>query len=472
MARLLFLQDLEFEFLGAAYISSMLKKHGHEVLMRIGNKIEDFRKAIIDFKPDFVAFSIMSGSHSWALHMARQVKKEFGIPNVFGGPHPTYFPAFIEEEGVDVIVRGEGEKACLELMERVAKKEDFLDVKNLWISRNGHIYKNDVRCLDENLDEYPFPDRTLYSELKGRMDLNIRTLITSRGCPWHCTFCFNDAMRNLYKDKGRYIRLRKIDKVIEEARILRDYSNTKIIYFADDIFGIDTKWLFEFLPRFKREVGLSFICLVRADIVSKDEKYARYLADNGCVLVCFGVESGSQNTRSRVLEKDISDSEIFRAAELLHKTGIKFRTFNILGLPDETLKEAVSTVKINIDIKTDYPWCAMFMAFPGTRLTDYAKEKGYLEKDFNIDSLTKSFFSGSNLTNHPDIEKIRNLQNLFQTAVLWPWTFGIIKYLIRMPPNIIFRLWFRLVYFYVYVKAEKRSFLRTLIFAVRNNRRI
>ncbi len=64
------------------------------------------------------------------------------------------------------------------------------------------IYKNEARHLDENLDEYPFADRELYSDLKGRVDLNVRNLMTSRGCPWHCTFCFNDAMETFIKIKA------------------------------------------------------------------------------------------------------------------------------------------------------------------------------------------------------------------------------------------------------------------------------
>lgn len=472
MAKVLFLQDLEYEFLGPMYVSAMLKKHGHKVLMRIGSKIDNFRSTISDFGPDFVAFSIMSGSQHWALNMARQIKKEYGITNLFGGPHATYFPDFIEEGDVDIVVRGEGEKACLELMDRFDKKEDYLDVDNLLISRNGKIYKNEVRHLDSDLDEYPFADRKLYCDLDGRIDLSVRNVIASRGCPWHCSFCFNDSMRDLYKGKGRYVRIRDIDMVIEEARILRDTTKTKIIYFVDDVFGLNIEWLYEFLPKYKEKVGIPFVCLVTADVICKNELYAQYLADYGCAAVCFGIESGNENIRNNILDKSISNAQIYKAARELHKAGLKFRTFNILGLPGETLEEALCTVKINIDIKTDYPWCSIFMPFPGTRLTEYAKEKGYLPVDYTIANLSKSFYAKSNLSNHPQINQLQNLQNFFQTAVLWPWSLGIIKLLIRLPQNIIFTTWFGLIYFIIYVKSEKRGFLRTLYFTLRNYQRL
>jgi len=472
MAKLLFLQDLEYEYLGPMYISSMLKKHGHEVLLRIGNKLSDFEQTISQYKPDFVAFSIMSGSHHWALNMATQVKKEFGIPNIFGGPHPTFFPDFVREEGVDVIVRGEGEEACLEFMNCIDKGKDFLDINNLWISRNGHVHRNEVRALDKDLDEYPFPDRELYSDLKGKIDINERNLITSRGCPWHCTFCFNDAMRELYSGKGKYIRTRDIDKVLEEAKILRDTYHTKAIYFSDDVFGLDKKWLYEFLPKFKDQVGVPFLCLVRADVICKDEKYVECLADNGCILVSFGIESGNEDIRNKMLGKKILNSQIYKAAELLHSAGIKFRTFNIIGLPGETLEDALSTVKMNMDIKTDYPWCATFMPLPGTKLTNYAMDTGCISRDFTVNDLTPSFFSKSNLINHQNIRKLENLQKFFQTAVLWPWTFKFIKHLIKLPPNRLFTLWFGFVYFLIHVQAEKRNFWQTTYFALKNYKRL
>jgi len=472
MAKLLFLQDLEYEYLGPMYISSMLKKHGHNVLLRIGNKIDDFVKTISIFKPDWVAFSIMSGSHHWALNMARQVKKEFGIPNIFGGPHPTFFPDFVEEEGVDVIVRGEGEQACLEFMNRIDKGEDFLDVKNLCVARDGRIYRNEFRALDEDVDVYPFPDRDLYVDLKGKIDIRERSLITSRGCPWNCTFCFNDSMREAYKGKGKYVRTRNVDRVLEEAELLKNTTETRVIYFSDDVFGLDRIWLYEFLPKFKERIGLPFICLVRADVICKDEGYVQYLANNGCILVSFGIESGNEDIRNRMLGKKILDSQIYKTAELLHKVGIKFRTFNIIGLPGETLENAFLTVKMNIDIKTDYPWCSMFMPLPGTKLANYATNTGCISKDFTVNHLTPSFFSKSNLVNQPYIKQLSNLQRFFQTAVLWPWTFKIIKCLIKLPPNKLFTLWFGFVYFLVHVRAERRGFWQTVYFSLRNYKRL
>ena len=467
MARLLFLQNLQYEFLGPMYVSATARKRGHECRLVLGNGMKDFEPAIRAFNPDLVGFSIMTGSHRWALNIARQAKQRFGVRNIFGGAHPTFFPQFLNEDGVDMIIKGEGEEATSELLDAIDRNKEIGFIKNLGFKRNGTSRLNDLRDLPRNLDVYPFPDRDLYRSLEGKLDRSIQNVLTSRGCPFHCSFCFEDAMREMYKGRGKYVRLREISKVIEECAELKATTNPRLIYFADDLFGMDKKWLYEFVDAFKKEVGLKFVCLVRADIVASDPKYAQKLADGGCENVFFGIESGNEELRNKVLVKKTTDQEIYDAARLLHDAGIKFRTYNIMGLPGETLADAYSTVQINIDIKTDFPWCSIFSPIPGVALTDHAIAEGYLAPDFNSSDINQSFFLDNTLKLENKRE-IQNLQKFFQTAVQFPWTFPLIKLLIRLPPNLAFRLWFGFMYFINYVWSEKRSFLLTLRFALKN----
>ncbi|UTW63423.1 B12-binding domain-containing radical SAM protein [bacterium SCSIO 12741] len=467
MAKLLFLQNIDYEFMGPMYLSAILKDHGHQCDLILGQKWDDFKAKIESFKPDMVGFSIMSGSHHWARNMARTIKAETGIPNIFGGSHPTFFSEFIQEEGVDYLIRGEGEESLLELMNRLDQGDSFQDVPNLSFLQDGKAVHNPLRNLSKRLDDLPYPDRELYNDLDNRQDRRVRNVITSRGCPWHCTFCFEDAMRDLYKGKGKYVRIREMDEVIEECRRLKNETEVEVIYFADDVFGMSRSWLYEFLEIYKREIGLEFICLVRADLVAADKKYAFKLAEAGCRSVFFGVESGNEDLRNQLLKKQLTDEQIVTAAGWLHEAGIKFRTYNILGLPDETLEDAFSTLELNIRIKADYPWCSLFSPFPGTELTDYAYAKGYLSPTFDVETLDKSFFLESKLE-VPNIREMQNLQKFFQTAVLWPWTYPLIKRLIYLRPNFLFKAWFGLIYFYVYIRSEKRNFWDTLKFALKN----
>ena len=470
MARLLFLQNIEYEFLGPMYISAMARAAGHECRLAIGTNLDDFRNPVEEFAPDLVGFSVMSGSHRWALNTARAVRREYGVRNIFGGAHPTFFPDFVEEDGVDLILRGEGEESTVEVLNRLDDGAPLCDIPNVWF-KNGHVYRNDVRPLHSDLDAYPFPDRTLYDALEGRLDRSVRNVITSRGCPWHCSFCFEDAMRDLYRSKGKYVRLRSIDGVLDECRALKASTDVRTIYFADDVFGMSTKWLYEFLPRYRAEVGLPFICLVRADIVCSNDEYASRLAEGGCSSVFFGVESGNEDLRNNVLAKRLTDRQIETAALRLHDAGIPFRTYNITGLPGETIEDALSTVALNIRMKTDYPWCSVYAPFPGTALAETAVAQGYLNSEFSPEMLTRSFFTESPIC-APDIRRMQNLQKFFQTAVLWPWTLPFIKRLIGLPPNMLFTAWFGLVYFFVYLQSERRGFWRTLRFAMHNYRHL
>src|SRR5262249_29875588 len=208
-----------------------------------------------------------------------------------------------------------------------------------------------------------------------------------------------------------------------------------------------------------------------ADIVASDSEYAQRLADGGCENVFFGIESGNETLRNKVLVKKTTDAEIYNAARLLHDAGIRFRTYNIMGLPEETLADAFKTVQINIAIKADFPWCSIFSPIPGVALTDHAIATGHLPADFNTSDINHSFFLDNTLK-LKDKREIENLQKFFQTAVQFPWTLPLIKLLIKMPPNFAFRLWFGFMYFVNYVRSEKKSFMLTLKVAIKNWRHV
>lgn len=470
MARLLFIQDMQYEYLGPIYISAMLKMGGHDCRMAIGKTLASFEKVIEDYKPDTIGFSIMSGSAAWANEMGKKVKDKYGLRTIFGGVHPTFYPEYIRNEGVDILVRGEGEDAVLEVMNCIEDKKHFGSIGNLVYKKNGKVIENDVRDLQQDLDLYPFPDRALYEpELKRyNMDLGVRNVITSRGCPFSCTFCQAVTMREVYKGKGNYLRTRKIDSILDELEVFKNTTKTRLLYFVDDLFGLDYEWLKDFLPLYKKRIGLEFSCLLRADIVARHKDYATLLKDAGCRMVAFGIESGSERLRNELLKKRITNKDILHAASMLHEAGIKFRAFNILGLPSEGLNDAYESVQLNIDIKTDYPWCAIYLPLKDTELANYALNEKVLPQDYFSNINRRSFFSGSSPLRTKDIRKIVNLQRFFQTAIWWPRTFPLIKLLIKFPLNPIFDLWFGFIFYLVYIKSEGRSWWRTFLFAIKN----
>ena len=467
MAKILFLQNQWSQYLGVMYISAVLKKNGHRCELTISNNINKITKELDSIQPDIVAFPAMTGMHRWVLETAKNIKqKSKDVLIVIGGHHPTYFPQVIENDGVDVICRGEGEYPMLDLANAVDNKNEIRNIPNLWVKQKSDIYKNDLRPLVQNLDELPFCDRDIYSKYSIFRYETTRMFITSRGCPFSCSYCYNQKLQELYKGKGKYLRRRSAENIIGEIKQVKNSHNLNTVYFMDDTFTFDKNWVLEFLKKYKSEVNMPFICLGTANHL-KDEELVKGLKEANCYSVFFGIESGNEKTRKGILNKKISDEEIVQSAKNLKKYKIKFRTYNMVGLPEETIEDVYKTIDLNIKIKTDFPWCSVFTPYYGTPLFDYAVKKGLLEKSTSPDAFYSSFF-GHSLIKQKDIDEITNIQRFFQTAVLFPVLLPLVRKIVKLPTNIFFTLWFGLIYFFVFIRSEKRNLFWTALYTIRN----
>ena len=475
MAKILFIQEDEWHKLGFMYLSGTLKKHGHDVDLVIGSKLGDVESVIRSFQPDVVGFSIMTGDHHWAVNMASKIKAEFDIITLFGGPHATFFPDFLYEECVDAIIRGDGELACLAFMDSIEGKRDLSQIKNLWYKQDGEVIENEVGDL-EDIDSVPFPDRTIYERYSDKMDSSVMYMLTTRGCPYKCTFCFEEELQNIYQGKGQYVRVRSPENIFMEIKeAIESGIHIDYVMFLDDVFGINKVWLYDFLEKYKEEIDLPFICLVRADLVHKGDDYAQRLADAGCVSVAFGIESGTEHLRQLSLQKQLTDQQIIEATNELHAAGIKVKTYNLFGFPGETIEDAFSTVEINIKIKADFPQSNLFIPFPKTGLAEYAMANGYLKKDFDVDDIRTDTFIHSILKSPYSVE-FERINKFFQTAVMFPFLWPLIKlystskiqhpFILRLED-----LWFSFVYFLVYWKSSKRSIFRLIPYGFKNLRK-
>jgi radical SAM superfamily enzyme YgiQ (UPF0313 family) len=465
MATITFLQNIRAEFPGVMYISAVLKNHGHTSNVVISTETSGFIKGLKKNNPDVVGFSLMSGMQDWALRVTRKLKSEFpNIKVVFGGVHPTYFPEIIDSEGVDIVCIGEGEYSMLELMDAIDNNGDITGIPNLWVKKKGTVVKNELRPLIENLDDLPFMDFELYYDTYPPLKkLSVKSFLGVRGCPFNCSFCFNRKLKEMYRGKGTYTRFRSKENIVKEILHVKSRYNFKKVFFISDIMFINKKWALDFLKYYREKVKLPFIGLIRADML--DEELVRELKTSGCCSARFGMESGNEKLRNELLKKKLSDEQIIKVAALLNKYNIKFRAYCMIGLPGETIDQAYETVNLNIRIKTDYPWCAVYNPYSGTELVDYAKEKGFLDHDFDISSLDDSYYKGSVLRNE-NIKELINIHRFFQTAILFPKTLPLIRRLVKLPPNPLFNLWFQFVYFIVYIKSEGLGILETLSFSL------
>lgn len=422
---------LSHQPLGASYIAAVLKEAGHTVTAVNIDDGPDYVEKIKQLNPGMVAFSVATSQAPRFFEVNREIKRVHDCFSLFGGPHPTFFPKMIEEEGVDAICTGEGEYPTLELVTALEEGRDFTKIDTMAFKVGAQITKNPNRPFisKQALDDIPFPDRELirnFAVWKQRTGY----VMAGRGCPYDCTFCFNHASRD--SQEGRWTRQRSVENVLAELHWLKD--NYKIVYvaFQDDTFILNRRWLREFLPRYGKEIGLPFICNVRCDLT--DEEEARLLAEAGCIRVATGIESGSDELRRTILAKNISTEKILEACRLYYEHGIRVIGQNMFGVPGETVETALSTVALNIQCRTHINTFSFFAPFPGTKLGEMCEQDYGFSGD--LKEIPREFQErlapSIKLEKKELIEKIGQCAHLF---VSYPRLFWFTQWLLKVLPS-------------------------------------
>ncbi len=379
---------------GIAYLSAYLKEHHHKVdLIELTSlKTKPIFNKINYFKPDLIAFNSNSHQFHYVKGLSAKIKEVFDIKIVVGGAHPTGDPWCIKESPfIDGICIGEGEYALLELVENLDKK----NIKNFWFRDNNKIIKNPVRPLIQNLDELPFPDKLIFNYYKKNKKV-IPRFIFSRGCPFNCTYCSNATIKKHYPNQ-QYVRFRSVDKCLDEIGLLQETHKFDTFWADDDIFTINKKWLREFCEKYPKRFDKNFECHLRVGAVNKED--LELLKKAGCSLVRIGLESGSERIRRDILNRHMSNQQIIDTFKMAKEVGIKTYSFNMVGIPHETMEDIKQTIELNRKIKPDKMQCTIFYPYIGTHLGKYCKEKGWingLEDDWfkdcilNLPTLSKS----------------------------------------------------------------------------------
>lgn len=441
--RVLFVEkQIDYEPLGLLYLSSVLREAGHEVRLVVVVD-EDPVTVARKWQPAVVGYSVYTGSQTYYRDLNLRVKEAVDVVSIFGGPHATYFPELIEEPGVDAVCVGEGEGAILDLVEALEAGRPLTGIENWWFNRNGRVERNPVRPLENDLDVLPFPDRGLLFEQDAfTRQSGIKHFITSRGCPYDCTYCFNHALAETYRHKGKRLRQMSVGRVIEEVKGVQARYPMQFVVFLDDLFIVHLDWLRELAEKFPREVGLPFFCNVRANLVTP-EKIA-LLKQAGCASVGMGLETGNPALRNEILKRNLSDEQIVVASRLIREAGIQLLTTNMVGLPGGTLENDMETLALNHTCRPAYANAFLYQPYPRTELGEYAREHGHVEG--SLDDIDHSAWERSVLRFSSAAEKrqIENLNKLFALAVEWPRLTGLVRWFIRLPPNPLFRLVYKL----------------------------
>ena len=441
--------------MGIMCLIANVKKHDHESDLFLTNLEPNLFKAVADYKPDVIGFSVTSGSEPYYLELIRRLRKHTKFISILGGPHPTFFPEIIEEPEVDIICRGEGDDAIVALLNKLQAGEDYSLLPNLWVKKDGNVIKNHIMPLNQSLDSLPFPDRASFLKYYAYAHSSVKHFLAGRGCPYDCAYCFNHKLKKMYRDEAnetQYCRLRSVENVIQELEDVRKNYPLKIVYFHDDLFIMNRVWLKEFAEVYSKRVGLPMICYVRANLVN--EEVVKSLKQANCVTIAMGIESGSEALRKIVLNRDMTNAKIIEAADLFHKYGISIMTQNMVGLPDETIENAYETIAVNARVKPSYAWASIFQPYPRTELWHYCVKKGYLDVTHKQHA---SYQVESPINKGATKRQFENLHKFFALCLEFPSLIPLSRRLIKWPNNIFYNLIYRGFKGYTHIFRLKMS---------------
>ena len=331
------------------------------------------------FKPDVICFSAITNLYMPIKKLARKFKELMPkVPIICGGIHPTSLPEeTIEEDCFDMICLGEGEGAMEDLLQRMREKKSYNDIKNLWVKdTTGHIHKNEKRPVIRPLESLPNPDKSFFAKY-GALTSRIM-IMTTRGCPFACTFCVN-SFRNAAYSGEVYLRQRTVDNVIADMVEIKKKYNPKKFRFEDDVFAFNQKWLNEFKVAYREKINLPFHCYVTPS-TAKDE-ILEGLKEAGCESVSMGIQSGNEKIRTKMLHRKHTDELIIAAAQRIKKHGLKLQAEYIFGFPTETPEDMWSSFDLNDKLDAYNTASFIFYPYPKTALAEYSLENGYLTKE-------------------------------------------------------------------------------------------
>ncbi|MFA6609422.1 MAG: radical SAM protein, partial [Candidatus Omnitrophota bacterium] len=359
---------------GLASIVSIARKNGHEAKVTIVRKKEEYSRVLDDikeFNPKLVGFTAVSSQFGAVKDIASNIKDMSpGIITICGGVHPTINPqCLLESKALDGIFIGESEHSFIEFLDKIDNGRPYQDTDNFAYVKDGKVVANRLKPLINNLDDLPPPDREVYPFEDTLKISGYAPFFFSRGCPFLCSYCSNHTLAKCYGLPKNFPRQKSAELSIREIEDTVKRFNVKTVWLLDDIFGMNKKWRQEFCEKYKKRVGIKFICQLRVTVI--DDEFIKLLKDTGCYRIQIGVESGNEYIRNEVMNRRMSQKQIIDAAKIIKKYGIQMNTLNIIGVPGETEEMLWDTIKLNRKIAPTSSGVNVFYPYRGTKLGDY-----------------------------------------------------------------------------------------------------
>ena len=369
--------------LGLAYLAAYLRKNTNFEVSILDMAFLSVKEAAIRLtrkRPDIVGIYFSTPTYASAMEIVKVARKADAFV-VVGGPHATVVPESLAGK-VDAIVIGEGEKVFAELAMACVDKRNLEAINSIWFRNNGEVARSAPGEPLSDLDILPHPARDLLDmeryinncQYFDCVDMKMRstTMIASRGCPFKCSYC----QPTLNKMFGSKIRLRSPEDIIAEIKELRSRYAVNAVFFHDDTFGFDKKWLAAFCDKLILEVPrLIWGCNSRADLL--DEDSLEIMRKSGLRCLHIGAESANQRIIDDIYDKGIKLLNVSQAVETAKKNDIRTMCFFMLGAPTETRQEIENTISFASGLQLDEAVFNIVSPMPGTFLYETSKNLGY-----------------------------------------------------------------------------------------------
>jgi anaerobic magnesium-protoporphyrin IX monomethyl ester cyclase len=407
----------QIESTGLRILSACLKRAGFETRMIFLPDLDEMMVAqdygarqtsdhtlaqIVDLCGDagLVGITVMTNSFILACQLSAALRTAYRTPIVWGGVHPTVRPVECLRHA-DLVCIGEGEHAIVEMAQRIAQGADWHDVPNVaYLRPGGDMTANPLRPLAQDLDALPFPDydyqehyvlhegqvvrftqqlmHYYLSDIGRWTEGPVYALMASRGCPYRCAYCVNNAMATLYPDWCT-LRRRSPQQVIAEIQAARArFPAIAAVNVRDDVFLANPiSYIAEFARLYSEQVGLPFRVYTTAQ--SADRAKFEELMRAGLRLVIMGIQTGSERTQE-LYRRHVSNAQILRAAHLIHnyRAQVPRPIYDLItDNPYESADDRCATLRLVHQLPRPFKLSIYSLTlFPGTGLYERAKADG------------------------------------------------------------------------------------------------
>jgi len=383
--------------LGLLYLQGALEKEKHQTIVQDYNRYdwEKVKDKIIDsikqLNPDVVGLNCVTMNRTAGFKIAKIVKKiNPKIKIILGGIHASsLYKQILENFPIDAIVIGESDHTIGPLINAFEKNESLKNVKGIaYKNTKNEIIVTKPNIPIHDLDSIPFPRHEVFRKVIEKTKTAV--MITSRGCPFGCTFCSTSRYW------GRMWRPRNYKNVVDEIEsLVQTFPELEMIQFYDDTFTLNNKRVIDICNEImKRKIKINWICAGRVDVITREMLVKMKQA--GCVDISYGVESGSEKIL-KAIDKNITKEQVKKVIDMTNSVGLPYEVYLMVGPPGEnweTVKETVKFLKTlkNVNVNS----VAKLQLYPNTATYDLAKKQSLVDDSYWLTENLVPFYTYEN----------------------------------------------------------------------------